>query len=74
MKSLSADLHYVHKLYAQYHDPSSNGTPDISFSQGCFTTQNAKVGKGQFSQIFIAFCQTLIRSSTPWTQSVSQIS
>ena len=43
--------------------------------QDCFTIRNTKVGKGsEFSQIFIEFCQKLIRSTTPWTQSVSHIS
>ena len=47
----------------------------IFCSQGCFSTQNYKVRKGrQFSQIVTEFCQKLIRSSTPWTQSVCQIS
>ena len=54
----------------------SNCMPDIMFLAqailqfGCFTILYAKVGKGtQFSQIFTEFCQILIRSSTPWTQS-----
>ena len=47
----------------------------IFYSQGCFSTQNAKIGKGrQFSQIFTESCPKLIRSSTPWTHSVCQIS
>ena len=43
----------------------------IFCSQCCFTTQNAKGVKGRvFSQIFTEFCQKLIRSSTPWTQTL----
>ena len=60
-----------------------NSTPDIMILtqavlqifcwQYCFTIQNAKVGKGrEFSQIFTEFCQKLIRSCTPWTQSLNQ--
>ena len=33
MKSLSGHVHYVHKLYARYHDPSSNGSTDIVFTR-----------------------------------------
>ena len=43
--------------------------------QDCFPIQNAKVGKRRsFSQIFTELSQKLIRSSTAWTQYVSQIS
>ena len=43
--------------------------------QDYFTTQDAKVGKKVHNSIkyFIEICQTFIRSSTPWTQSVCQI-
>ena len=43
-------------------------------SQCCFTIENANVQKGRSFQIFTEFCQMLIRSSTTWLQSVSQIS
>ena len=47
----------------------------LLYWQNCLTIQNAKVGKGLYlSQIFKEFWQNSIRSSTPWTQSVSQIS
>ena len=39
MKSLSGDLHYVHKLYVRYHDPSSNGSPDILFTRLLYYTK-----------------------------------
>ena len=39
MKKLSGDLHYVHKLYARYHDPSSNGSSDILFTRLLYYTK-----------------------------------
>ena len=39
MKSVSGDLHYVHKLYARYHDLSSNGSPDTLVTRLLYYTK-----------------------------------
>ena len=42
---LSGHLHHVPKLYAWYHDPSSNGSPDILFTMLLYYTKMAKSEK-----------------------------
>ena len=53
----------------------AQGVLQIFCSQGCFSKQNEKSEKGDNSVTYLQnFAKKLIKSSTPWTQSVSNIS
>ena len=79
MKCLSGHLHHVPKLYAWYHDPSSNSSPDILFTMllyytKCQSRRRETIQSNIYRiKIFKEFCQKLTSSSTPWTQSMRQI-
>ena len=50
-KTYSGHLHLGHNPYAKYHDPSSNGSPDILFTMS-FMGQMPKSEKGNNSVKF----------------------